>query len=457
MSQTRRRRITERSARSSASGEVPRGWWSKLWRWRWFVLLPAGLWSVLDGYPRLVEQQARRHLSRHDVSAAAWWLEGWGRWLPSSPARALLQARLARKRGDMEATRRWLEQAQQLGADPRLVQREALLAMAQSGQLREAEPHLPRLLVEAGDEAPEVSEAFVLGYMRTLRTADALRLLEAWIADWPEQPRPWLLRARLYVMQHQYTKARADFLQALQRDPQFLPAALELAELLWQQNEPQQAVPYFTRCLHDRHEGVRALVGLALCYKALGESERVTAMLDQALRQDPQHVLALRERARWALEQGDAAAAIPWLQQAFQHSRDDELHYLMAQALQAMGQASEAEKHLDIVRQARETFRRITQLEDALHDDPSRTDLLAELGELLLTLEPEEGVLRLLAALDRDPCLSVARQLLIDHYQQRAQQEPEFAKLADWHRSQLQRPDCPSDSATPNLPPQSGE
>lgn len=60
-------------------------------------------------------------------------------------------ARAFRRLGDLGESARRLDQARQLGLDAERIGRERILTAAQTGRLREAERHVPRLLQFPGD------------------------------------------------------------------------------------------------------------------------------------------------------------------------------------------------------------------------------------------------------------------------------------------------------------------
>jgi len=384
---------------------------------------------------------ARYEFSRFDAQRAELWLNWSIRLTGEDGETVLWLARAYRRQGRLEDTRAALERALRLGAPRERLERENWLALAQSGQIREAEPHLPGLLTRPGNDGPEICEAFALGYMRSQRHAQAARLLEAWMNDWPHQARPYLLRGRLYLVQQQTRKAEADFRKALDRDAGCAEAAVELADILRGENRPKEAQPLYERWVHDRRVGTRAKVGLAGCLKALGRADEARSWLESALAAAPHDWTTLLEMGRIELEAGRYAAAEEFLRRALPLTWDDEVRYLLAQALQGQGKTDEAKPFFEQVRRTRDAFRELQRLEDELVKAPGDPQLLTQMGAILLEYaDPEEGVLRLLAALDRDPRHREARQLLVRHYEQRALQRPEFQKLADWHRGFLTQP-----------------
>lgn len=386
---------------------------------------------------------SRMKMESRDFASALSWLET-SLWIaPEDGVSLFLRARICRKLGRLSETSAALQKARGLGFPEQSLQREQWLALAQSGQLRDAEPHLSELLTSPGGDGEEICEAFALGYIRTVRFAQATTLLEAWMKDWPERAQPWLMRGRIRALQQDRERAIDDFRQAMRLDPHNHEAALEYAETLRQSNQPLQAIPAYEACLETRNLDlplrVRARVGLALCLKSTGQSDRVRPLLHEALRLAPDDPDALRETGRTELEDGQYDAAVRWLGKA--HAAipyDDECQYLLAQALQSAGREEEARPYFEFVKQARVAFRELDQLQARLSENPRNVADLVRAGELMLRYAPEgEGALRLLAALDLDPDHQHAHRLLAEYFQQQARMNPELQLKADEHARRL--------------------
>lgn len=382
---------------------------------------------------------ARQALQQRDSELAHFWLRWSTRLRVDDASTALLDARAHRRQGDMTAAGAALERARRMRAIPAQIQLERVLAMAQSGQLRETEPLLPRMLATSGEDAPEICEAFVLGYMRNDRHGDALTLLQAWIADWPQEAYPLVLRGRIRKLLAQFREAEVDFRKAVKLDPSNLEATYELAAALQRENRPEAAIPLFERAAVDAHWGLRARLGLAECFKALSHHAKVRPLLEQAVREAPRDREALRELGRLEFEEGRFGEAVKVLKLAVDVAPfDDEIHFLLAQSLQSQGLVDEARPHFDYVERARAAFRELRLLQDSLTKSPGDTKILARIGTILLQYsEPEEGVVRLLAALDRNPDDIESRKLLINYYEQRSLEQPKFQQLLDYHRAAL--------------------
>jgi tetratricopeptide (TPR) repeat protein len=433
----------KRDSRNSRAKPVPRTDGGPRRR-RLRLAVAVGLLGLLfwqrDGWwPPLCRTFAHRAVQARDFEKASYWLDAVN-WLASEDAEtALLRARVLRKLGRMDEVGQALRVAQALKAPVERLEHEQWLALAQSGQMKQAGPQLSRLLTRPGDDGEEICEAFALGYMRNLNFVAAHRIVDAWMADWPNSPWPYLQRGRIALAADDFQMAEENLRRACELAPGNLECRLELARTLQATNRPQEAIPLLEACRKDSRFRTVATLQLALCLKVTGAMSDVVPLLQEVLRDSPGHAEALRELGRTQLEIGETEAAVETLQAALAAApRDDEVHYILAQALQAAGRPDEALPHFEYTQQARRALRELSSLRDTLHRNPGDLAALVRTGEIMLMYgEVEQGVLRLLAALDREPQNQRARRLLANHYAERAGKEPGFAKLADEHRRWL--------------------
>ena len=427
----------------ASSGRLQKQW---LLRFTIAIIFVATLvWARTLWWSPSFQALARRSLDHRDSMAALRWLDLVTAFAPEDAETAFLRARAHRKRGDMVQAAAALERAHSLGITLARLVREQWLAQAQSGQMHEAEPHLTKMLMDPGGDGQDICEAFTLGYLRTQRHGQALQLLQAWMADWPHSAIPYLMRGRLRTLQSDLQQAEADFRRAIELAPENREVRLELALVLERSNRLREAVPLFEGCLDDLLLATRAQLGLAACLKALGDNARAKSYLQQAAKVSPGNPEVLRELGRTALESGDYVAASRFLEEALRIiPYDDETHYLLAQTMQAAGKSEAAQTHFEFVRRARTAFQELNLLEDDLRKHPGQTSSLVRAGEILLEFsDPDEGVVRLLTALDRDPKHQQARRLLVEYYERRTAQRPEFRRLAEFHRAWLANEEPP--------------
>jgi tetratricopeptide (TPR) repeat protein len=406
---------------------------------RWIVLLGVLgtlLWQRQAWWSPLMQIQARRALERRDPDRAHRWLNAADWLVPEDGQTAFWRARAFRKQGHMEEVRRWLTRAHARGVSPERIQREEWLAQAQSGQLRQAGPHLPRLLTDPDGDAAEVCEAFVYGYIRTRRTGPALELIERWIADFPGDPWPFVLRGRLLRLLEQTGQAEEDLRRAHALAPASTEIAVELADILQRNGKPAEAVDLFLLAAADPRFAGRARLGQARCRAMRGDAAGAEALLEDLVRESPRQAEAWAELGRVRMEAGRSESALAALQSAVElWPRNLDVRYQLARALQSCGKTQDAQEHYDYVRQAREALDEVQALRDRIDRNAGDADARYRLGMLLMEYdEPEEAAVWLLGALEVEPRHAGAHAALAEHYAARARQDVLYRDLAEKHR-----------------------
>ena len=104
---------------------------------------------------------ARRALRDRDADMALNAVREAARLTPNYGEVHFTMARVFRRQGHLDKVHESLEQAAKLGVTRNRIRREEWLAMAQAGQMKEARPHLSELLINPGDDGPEICEAYV--------------------------------------------------------------------------------------------------------------------------------------------------------------------------------------------------------------------------------------------------------------------------------------------------------
>lgn len=414
--------------------------------WRFWLVATASvviLAALLRGFwltPAL-NALANRALARQQPRTALVWTDRARNLAADSAETAVLEARAWRKLGDMQKVEESLDRARKRGLPRKRLQEQQVLALAQSGQMREAEPHLSQLLTSTEADPEEVSEAFALGFARNQKFSQSGKLLNLWMSDYPENAQPHFLKGKINAAMKNSVEAEADFRKALVLAPGRKDVVLELAEILRETNRPDDAIPRYEECLDDAELGVRARIGLAACLKSTGHADRALVLLQEAVAAAPENVKARKELGRIESENGDYEAAVRDLQAATGIAAfDDELRYLLAQALTLAGRPQEAAPHFQYVETARAALSEMNLINDALRANPGDVAALTRSGELLmLYADPNEAVLRLTAVLDLDPQNAKALELLANYYAERAKADPRFKDLAEKYRRERNR------------------
>ncbi len=404
------------------------------------IVVLVGLFAIKHlWWPPAFRSLARNELRLGHIDEGLAWLEYVDWLVPDDAATTLLRARAYRKLGEMQQVRKLLTEAVHEGATDEEIRRERVLAWAQSGQMREAQPHLAGFLSDPHEDVDDVCEAFVIGYIRNQRFSDALSLLEAWTSDSPDLAMPFLLRGRLLAFRDEFDKAEADLRLALTLDPDLAEARLELALVLIEGNRFDEAIPWLEGCLDSPKVRSSAMVELATCLKVTGEGARALELLEHAKAEFPEDHVVLLELGRIQFENGAYESAVENLRNAVTlNPLNDEAHYVLAQSLSLSGRLDEARPHFEFVEQARAALAEIDRLNRVVLQDPTDIDSLVTLGQLYLQhVNVEEGVIRLHSALDLDPENQTAHRLLYEHYTTLAEGDAAFRELADEHRRHL--------------------
>jgi predicted Zn-dependent protease len=168
----------------------------------------------------------------------------------------------------------------------------------------------------------------------------------------------------------------------------------------------------------------------------LGRPEEATQLLDDVLQRNPDMPLALLERAKLALREGQLEQAEPWLARACERDRGDRAaHYQYLQCLNQLGKTKEArsvQTRMDKIDLDATRMREIVTSE--LPERPFDPELQAELGELLLNVGVDkDGYTWLDRALKVDPRNDRAHRALADYYDSLGQRS-----LADQHRAMVE-------------------
>jgi Flp pilus assembly protein TadD len=397
------------------------------------------LWCFRGWLAEVPKWQARRALAGRDAAQALRWLERAEHLRPGDGEIEFLRARAYRKQGDLDKDRRHIEKAWELGYSVERLQREQILAQAQAGQLREAEPHLSRLLTDLQGDAAEICEAFVNGYVLNYRFADALRLLESWSSDFPRDPYPHFVRGRILVQLSQWAQAESAFRRSWELQPGNPELACALADALLELNRPEDALSWFEAALPGASTAFEARVGQAKCLRALGRPDEARNALRQLSTADRRRPAAAVALARLELEDGQAGQAIEILEAARSRSpTDPEVRHALAGALRAAGREDEAREHFEWFSEAQVELVRARQLSEEISKKPADIETRLEVAGILLKYGRGEDAVRWLhSVLNLDPGNTAAHRLLADHYAARTEEDAAFAELARRHRSQL--------------------
>jgi tetratricopeptide (TPR) repeat protein len=397
------------------------------------VLLMGNRWLA-----RMAIEHARREMAAQHVEEAIEWLDWSLKWHAGSAETELLLSRAYRKRGKFEECREHLNRAHSLGMSDDRYRRELVLVRAQKGEIpaHEMNKQLAVLLSDPNGDAAEITESFANGYLVNQRYTEAMRLLDAWHLDFPDDAQPHYMRGIIWEYLGSLEAAENEFRRALELQPTHYPAAMALGNFLVKRRRVEESLSFFELCAEATFEGPAARVSAARCLRLLGKLAEARSRIEQVLADDPDLLAARIELAHLDIAVGQYDRAIPWLRRAVkERPSDTDARFALATALAACGQRDEARQHFDFVNKARPAVARARELIVGLTDDPDNVDARAEIGRLLLQYGSEgEGMFWLGTALSIDANCKPAHEALADYFDQQADRDPEAAARAIHHR-----------------------
>lgn len=378
-------------------------------------------WNEWAAYRQI--QVAKKALRERDAGLAQASAQKAIELTPKNAEAHLLLARAFRRQGHLKEVRQHLTTAHRLGLSTKRLQREEFLAKAQSGQMNEAGPHLSQLLLDAGDDGPEICEAYVNGYFLLNFYAEAIPLLTAWHRDYPNDPQPHVFRGILANTKQKWAEAADYFRKALLLAPTNHEIRMRLVAALVSLHEYQEAIEHFEVLNRQRPNDPEIKIGWSRTLIEQGETTKARQLLQQALEAIPKTNEALRFDASVLLGQLEADdnrvdEALPLLQHAATLKPfDSSVRYSLGRLLLRLGHEAEAKLHFEFVKVAQQADIRLRQLEDKVIKNPEDVQARFEITEILREYgSPEERGAWLRSIVELDPNHSKARLALADYY-----------------------------------------
>lgn len=306
-------------------------------------------------------------------------------WIRAAPDRhrCLLQLRIARRRQDFHQVEDLLRQAPRLGVAPRDLQRERLLAMAQTSQFEQMQGQWSELLSDPRDDGPEIARAYYTWAMLHHQLTLAEKTLMLWHGDYPDDPEPLYLQGRFHEALENWDDAEEGYRGALKLNPGNEGYRLALAHVLQVRLKPAEATPLFEESLRKDSKNLVALQGLAQCKATKGNVEEAVELLRKAMQVNPDDFATQKAYGELLLKAGDAAGAVPVLEQA--HRKFPEhanLANSLARALKEAGRNSEAEPLFKFVAESRPFLDELPRLEKKLQQQPDNLQLRMKIASI---------------------------------------------------------------------------
>jgi len=214
-------------------------------------------------------------------------------------------------------------------------------------------------------EVPYVLEAMSQGYLKAGHIVGTLDSTERWLATGPtaaDQAQAHVWRGSCFRSIGNLDTARTEARTALELAPGFLDAHVLLGDLLTS-SDPDMALVHWQTASAQKPNLREAKLGIARCYRNLGETKQAFEQLKSLLDADAYDTLALIERAKLHLDSKAYDEAIRDAQKVLAFDTKSRIAMtILAQAYQATGREPEAlllRKQVQEIEEA--LFKRITE------------------------------------------------------------------------------------------------
>ncbi|MDA1231754.1 MAG: tetratricopeptide repeat protein [Planctomycetota bacterium] len=407
---------TKRATDSNESTSDARG------RKRCLFLVILGLVvAVFWARPALVSYhlwRAAEKLRQHNADLAEPYL---ARVLELDPENAMghfLFARLRRRQGSPDTMNEHLEAARKSGFSIDRLEREQQFLLAQTGRFRDLTGSPGELLLNSGEDGSDACEAVVNGLMLTYQLSSAGSVIDAWAADYPNDPQPLFCRGTLSAEQENWQDAILSFRRALDIASDRTDIRVRLADAMKTLRQHKEAIREYRQSVEDAPTLISAYVGLAECLTITAQTDEARIVLEKALQISPDCFEVNLALGKLELDSGNSGLGVVWLQKALEAKKHSvAARYALASALRTVGRSDEAQEHFDRVEAQNDGQARLSNLMDILNKDPKRVESRYEIGMTLLKFgDPAEGAMWLESVFEFDLQHEPTHQALADYY-----------------------------------------
>lgn len=188
--------------------------------------------------------------------------------------------------GDNTKGAEYIERAVQIDPDQALLRTQLAVGKLASGDTSGAISELESA-VALDQDVLQADVLLVLGYLNKRDYANALDASVALEQRMPASPIPFNLTGLAYLAQRKFDEARARFHLALEKDPAFLVARMNLARVAMLTGQPDQAEIAYSAVLDQDPGHLGAMLGLSALAKSRGDEKTSRQWLERAINANP--------------------------------------------------------------------------------------------------------------------------------------------------------------------------
>ncbi len=199
--------------------------------------------------------------------------------------------------GDNSKGAEFIERAVELDPDQALLRTQLAVGQIATGDTASAISQLESA-VALGQDVVQADVLLVLSYLNKREFDKAIAASEALEQRMADSPIPYNLTGLALLAKREFAAAGERFRLALDKDPKFLVAQMNLARLALAERKPEAAAQAFNKVLEQNPKHLGAMMGLSALARAQGDMEQAEEWLQRANRANPQALqpmLALAE------------------------------------------------------------------------------------------------------------------------------------------------------------------
>lgn len=178
-----------------------------------------------------------------------------------------------------------------------------------SGEARQA-IHDLETAVAMDSSQTKADALLVVTYLNKGDYDKAISIANAWEKKQPKNPIVYFLQGRSYAGKNDVTKARDNFEKALDIQPDYFPAVLNLAQLDLIGKDPQEAKQRLEVFLQHNKSNMRAMVAIAEIAASQKQGKEYVDWLRKASTAEPDALLPHAKLADYFLANGDREEAL---------------------------------------------------------------------------------------------------------------------------------------------------
>ncbi len=180
-----------------------------------------------------------------------------------------------------------IERAVELDPEQAMLRTQLAVGKIASGDTAAAIDQLESA-VALGQDVVQADVLLVLSYLNKKEFDKAIAASEGLEERMSDSPIPFNLTGLAYLAQSNFTEAKQRFERALEKDPKFLVAHMNLARLALLSNDPGAAKQAYEDVLAKDAKHIGAMMGLAALAQSANDAEQAEAWLRRANDANPQ-------------------------------------------------------------------------------------------------------------------------------------------------------------------------